>query len=64
MLFRSAEPADTAALAAQLEILFDADLRQRVGSAAAARALEICVENPANEIARVVEDLVRSRAGR
>lgn len=61
--FVVAEPADTATLSAQLEVLFDADLRQRVGSAAAARALEICVENPANEIARVVEDLVRSRAG-
>ena len=61
--FVIAEPADTAALASKLEVLFDADLRRRVGAAAAARALEICVENPANEIARVVEDLVRSRAG-
>ena len=60
--FVVAEPADTTALAAQLEGLFDPGLRRRVGSAAAARALEICVENPANEIARVVEDLVRSRA--
>lgn len=60
--FVIAEPADTAALASQLEVLFDADLRRRVGAAAAARAVEICVENPANEIARVVEDLGRSRA--
>ena len=60
--FIIAEPSDAAALARQLESLFDPELRRRVGAAASARAREICVENPANEIARVVEDLARCRA--
>ena len=56
------EPQDAVALAAQLEALFDGELRQRVGAKAAERALGICRENPANEIARAVEELARFRA--
>jgi hypothetical protein len=41
--------------------MFDAPLRKRIGAAAATRALEICRENPANEIARVAEDLAHRR---
>jgi len=59
--FVVAEPSDSTALAAQLEPLFHAGLRQRVGEAAARRALEICRENPGNEIARVVEELAECR---
>ena len=59
--FVVAEPSNTGALAAQLEVLFDTELRRRVGAKAAERALGICRENPANEIARVVEELAEFR---
>jgi UDP-glucose:(heptosyl)LPS alpha-1,3-glucosyltransferase len=59
--FIIAEPQESATLALQLEQLFDSALRQSIGAAAARRAFEICRENPANEIACVVEDLARCR---
>ena len=50
-------PEQTAELAGAIEPLFDAALRRQIGEAAAAAARRICLDNPDNEIARLVEDL-------
>jgi UDP-glucose:(heptosyl)LPS alpha-1,3-glucosyltransferase len=55
------EPQDPAEMAAIIDPLFDADYREQLGRAAAQAAQAICVNNPANEIGRIIEDLARCK---
>lgn len=54
------DPGDAAELANVIERLFDAELRHKIGTAAVKTARAF-VENPANDIASLIEQLARSR---
>jgi UDP-glucose:(heptosyl)LPS alpha-1,3-glucosyltransferase len=55
------EPQNPQEIATTIDPLFNADYREKVGLAAARAAEVICVNNPANEIARIVEDLAHCK---
>jgi UDP-glucose:(heptosyl)LPS alpha-1,3-glucosyltransferase len=59
-----AEPSDIAELSGSLEKLFDTNFRRQIGEAAAATARKICVNNPANDIVAVVEELASANHSR
>ena len=57
------EPQDAKALAGALEPLFDPALRRRIGAKAAETARRLCIDNPGNEIARLIEELAACKRG-
>jgi UDP-glucose:(heptosyl)LPS alpha-1,3-glucosyltransferase len=55
------EPQNPQEMATTIDPLFNADYREKIGWAAAKAAQVICENNPANEIARIVEDLAHCK---